>query len=169
MIGVLTALAGFFAAVMSAGSLQTLITLGDIEAIISAAAFAAGIIIITVLTRKHSVLLVTGSSLFVSGLFLATALWTTVPAVGATDWVYLLAFSILPLSAALTYVMGLRRIGASMTSTIGSFSILLTVVFQIAMLGLGFSVILPSNITLAIVGGVLGVFGIYLIHRKSGN
>ncbi|MGI0025619.1 MAG: hypothetical protein ACREA4_10820, partial [Nitrososphaera sp.] len=86
--------------------------------------------------------------------------------IGPADWVFLLAFSILPLSAALTYVMGLRRIGASMTSTIGSFSILLTVIFQIAMLGMGINVILPSNITLAIAGGVLGVFGIYLIHRK---
>ncbi|MGH9992124.1 MAG: EamA family transporter, partial [Nitrososphaera sp.] len=109
MIGVLTALGGFFATVMSAGSVQTLITWGDIEAMISAVSFAAGIIIITVLTRTYSVLLVTGSTLFISGLVLAAALWTTAPTTGPADWVFLLAFSILPLSAALTYVMGLRR------------------------------------------------------------
>jgi hypothetical protein len=56
-----------------------------------------------------------------------------------------------------------------MTSTIASFSILLTVVFQLILLALGFEVILPSLVPLAIIGGILGVFGIFLIHRKRGN
>ncbi len=76
---------------------------------------------------------------------------------------------ILPLLAGLTYVVGLARIGASMTSTIASFSILLTVVFQLILLALGFQVILPSIVHMAIIGGILGVFGILLIHRKQGN
>lgn len=76
-------------------------------------------------------------------------------------------FSLLPLSAALTYVIGLSRIGASLTSTIASFSILLTVVFQLALLTLDVQVILPANIPLAVAGGALRVFGIYLIHRTN--
>jgi hypothetical protein len=71
----------------------------------------------------------------------------------------------LPLSAALSYVVGLVRIGASLTSTIGSFSILLTVVFQLVLVSLGFKMLLPPNISLVVVGGILGVFGIYLIHK----
>jgi hypothetical protein len=85
------------------------------------------------------------------------------------DLSYVLAFSLLPLLAAYTYVVGLGRIGASMTSVIASFSILLTILFQLVLLELGVDAVLPSNVPLAVVGGVLGVLGIYLIHRDKGN
>jgi hypothetical protein len=97
---------------------------------------------------------------------LAVTLWVnSAPAVTPSTWIVLFLFSILPLSAALTYVVGLVRIGASLTSTIGSFSILLTLVFQLALVWLRLKMILPPNIPLAVAGGVLGVFGIYLIHK----
>jgi drug/metabolite transporter (DMT)-like permease len=167
--GALIALAGFFVTVMSAGNAELIITWGDIEAVISAASFAAGIVLITKMTKTHSALQITSSSLLISGIVLSGVLWLGGPEISGTDWAILAAFSILPLLAALTYVVGLARIGASMTSTIASFSILLTVVFQLILLALGFEVILPSLVPLAIVGGILGVFGIFLIHRKRGN
>ena len=165
--GAATALLGFFAAVLSAGSVELLLTWGDVEAVLSAVSFGTGIIFVTRLTRKHSALQVTGASLFISGLFLAAILWTSAPTIAASDWTILLAFSILPLAAALTYVYGLARIGASMTSVIGSFSILLTILFQVGLLVFDVDVILPSNIPLAILGGSLGILGIYLVHRKG--
>ena len=70
----------------------------------------------------------------------------------------------LPLSAALTYVLGLVRIGASLTSTIGSFSLLLTVIFQLLSISVGIKMLLAPNIPLAIAGGTLGVLGINMIH-----
>ncbi|MCI0560687.1 MAG: DMT family transporter [Nitrososphaera sp.] len=167
--GVTIALAGFFATVLSASMAEIVITWGDIEAVISAATFGAGIIFITKLTASHSALQVTGASLFISGLILAALLWTDPPVLTPLNWAFLLAFSVLPLSAAFTYVVGLSRIGASMTSTIGSFSILLTVLFQLVMFLFGIEVILPSHIPLAILGGALGVLGIYLIHRRERN
>ncbi len=167
--GALIALAGFFVAVMSAGNAELIVTWGDIEAVISAASFAGGIILITKMTKAHSALQITSSSLLISGLILSAVLWAGSPEISGPDWAILIAFSILPLLAGLTYVVGLSRIGASMTSTIASFSILLTVVFQLILLALGFDVILPSLVPLAIIGGILGVFGIFLIHRKRGN
>jgi drug/metabolite transporter (DMT)-like permease len=167
MAGAMIALAGFFATVMSGSfSIEQMITLGDIEAILSAAAFGSGIILISKLTKGYSALSVTGSTLSLSGLILAVTLWvSSTPTVTSSEWMVLLLFSILPLSAALTYVMGLERIGASLTSTIGSFSILLTVAFQLALVWLGLKMILPPNIPLAVAGGILGVLGIYLIHK----
>lgn len=167
--GALIALAGFFVTVMSAGNTELIVTWGDIEAVISAASFAAGIILITKMTKAHSALQITSSSLLISGIILSAVLWAGGPEISGPDWAILIAFSVLPLLAALTYVVGLARIGASMTSTIASFSILLTVVFQLVLLALGFQVILPSLVPLAIIGGILGVFGIFLIHRKQGN
>lgn len=165
--GIVIALLGFFATVMSAGSLQLLLTWGDVEAVISAISFGAGIILISKLTRSHSSLQVTGASLFISGIILASILWSTAPPITPSEWTIILAFSLLPLLAGYTYVVGLSRIGASLTSTIGSFSILLTVLFQLILVGLGLNAILPTNIPLAIVGGGLGIFGIYLIHRRG--
>lgn len=165
--GAATALLGFFAAVLSAGSVELLLTWGDVEAVLSAVSFGTGIIFVTRLTRKHSALHVTGASLFISGLVLAAILWTSAPTIAASDWTILLAFSLLPLAAALTYVTGLARIGASMTAVIGSFSILLTILFQVGLLIFDIDVILPSNIPLAVLGGSLGILGIYLIHRKG--
>jgi hypothetical protein len=164
--GALIALSGFFATVMSgSSSIEWAITWGDIEAILSAAAFGSGIIFISKLTKGYSALSVAASSLSISGLILAVTLWVnSTPRVTLSDWIVLLLFSTLPLSAALSYVVGLVRIGPSLTSIIGSFSILLTVLFQLVLISIGFKMILPPNIILAVIGGILGVFGIFLIH-----
>jgi drug/metabolite transporter (DMT)-like permease len=166
-IGAALALLGFFAAIMSAGNTELLLTWGDMEAMLSAIAFGTGVIIVTRLTRKHSPLAISGASLLISGAILAAVLWTSSPTITQFDWVAIAAFSLLPLFAAFTYVIGLARIGASMTSVIGSFSILLTMLFQLALFGYGVDVILPSNILLAAVGGSLGILGIYLVHKRG--
>jgi drug/metabolite transporter (DMT)-like permease len=166
-VGAVVALSGFFVAVMSAGSFELLLTFGDIEAGISALAFGTGVILVTRLTRNHSALLVSGASLLISGAMLAAVFWASGPVVTPMAWATLFGFSLLPLLAAFTYVVGLRRIGSSMTSVIGSFSILLTMLFQLVMLVSGVDVMVPSNISLAVLGGALGILGIYLIHRKA--
>jgi hypothetical protein len=141
------------------------LTWGDIEAISSAATFESGIIFLSKLTKGYSALSTTASSLTVSGLILAMTLWANnTPKVTSSQWIVLLLFSMLPLSAALTYVLGLVRIGASLTYTIGSLSILLTVIFQLLLISVGIKMLLPPNIPLAVAGGTLGVLGIYMIH-----
>jgi drug/metabolite transporter (DMT)-like permease len=175
LVGVIIALSGFFATVSSrsldlSSILPFVITFGDFEAILSAFAFAGGVIAMTRLVKRHTSIEVTGGSLLISGLILATILilstsQTSIPKVPV--WIYLISFSLLPLAAALLYVIGLNRIGASLTSTIASSNILFTLLLQLLFKGLGVKSNLPENILLAVIGGALGLFGIYLIHIEK--
>lgn len=175
LVGVIIALLGFFATVSSrsldlSSILPFVITFGDFEAILSAFAFAGGVIAMTRLVKRHTSIEVTGASLLISGLILATILIlstseTSIPTI--PEWIYLISFSLLPLAAALLYVVGLDRIGASLTSTIASSNILFTLFLQLLFKGLGVKSILPENILLAVIGGALGLFGIYLIHIEK--
>lgn len=81
--------------------------------------------------------------------------------------IILLLFSFLPFIGSLCYTTGLSNIGASITATIGSSSILITVLIQIILKELGITSNLPENIFLAILGGVLGFIGIYVIHMHT--
>ena len=176
VLGVCIAIAGFFLTVASGGSSPAQLSIGDIEAIISAGSFGAGIIVITKMTERHGSMAVTSGILIVSGLLLLAA---TIPVSGAIRvgqdifspirMESILLFSLLPLTAALSYVVGLARIGASLTSTIASFSILIVVLVQLGQRALGYMVILPENALLAVGGGMLAVLGICLIHASPRN
>jgi len=176
LAGVMIALSGFVAAVSSSPShlnllLSIPLTLGDFEAILSAFTFAAGVILMTKLVQRHSSIEVSGASLLISGLILATILILRTPSLSSSlssvDWIFLVLFSLVPLFAALLYVVGLSRIGASLTSTIASSNILFTLLFQLLFRGFGIRTNVPENILLAVIGGALGVFGIYLIHVEN--
>lgn len=173
LVGVIITLIGFFSAV-SSGSLNfnsaipISLTFGDFEAIVSAFAFGAGIIIMTKLVETHSPLEVSGASLLISGLILAGIMSTTsIPHLRIENWVYLILFSLVPLLAALLYVIGLRKIGASLTSTIASSNILITLFLQLVFREVGIGAILPQNIPLAVIGATMGIFGIYIIHVEK--
>jgi len=173
LVGVIIALSGFVAAVSSSSShldfgLSIPLTFGDLEAILSAFTFAAGVILMTKLVEKHNSVEVSGASLLISGLILTSILIMWTPSLHPhVDWIFLLIFSLFPLSAALLYVVGLSRIGASLTSTIASSNILFTLLFQLLFRGFGIGTNIPENILLAFIGGALGVFGIYLIHVQN--
>jgi hypothetical protein len=63
--------------------------------------------------------------------------------------------------------MGLNKIGASLTSTISSSTILLTIIFQGNLYELGINSILPVNIPIAITGAILGILGICILHMNN--
>ena len=63
--------------------------------------------------------------------------------------------------------MGLNKIGASLTSTIASSTILLTIIFQVSLYELGINSILPLDIPIAITGAILGIFGICIVHMNN--
>lgn len=175
LVGVIIALSGFFVTISSRSSdlssiLPILLTYGDFEAILSAFAFSGGVIIMTRLVERHTSVEVSGASLLISGLILLTNFilsgsHTSIPSI--QEWIYLITFSLLPLGAAFLYVVGLNRIRASLTSTIASSNILFTLFLQLLFKGLGVKSNLPENILLAVMGGALGVFGIYLIHIEK--
>ena len=173
--------------IYSSASIIT-ITFGDIEAIVSAFGFAIGVLFLTKLVSIHSSIEVAGSSMLVAGLILAgfmvgflhDSLDISSTSDGVVSFqqqqqsstvtiILLILFSLIPFIGSLCYSTGLSRIGASITATIGSSSILITVLIQIMLKELGIASNLPENIFLAILGGVLGFLGIYVIHMHNSN
>jgi drug/metabolite transporter (DMT)-like permease len=189
-IGVVVAIIGFFLAVLSDVSYSSsefslsmngysIVTLGDIEAIISALGFATAVLFMTKLVSIHTPLQVSSASLLVSGLILIGLLilsvsifpqevfsFKSIPTLGSPIVITaLLLFAWIPFVGALSYSVGLRRLGAAITGTIGSSSIILTLALQVALNvnGILYSN-LPENILLAGVGSLVGFAGIFIIH-----
>jgi drug/metabolite transporter (DMT)-like permease len=175
LIGSMIAIIGIFAVAMSGNTsdmswslLSSLFSIGDLEAILSAVAFAIAIIFMTKLVELHSPIQVAGASLLISGLILAAfqlTYYVEIPAV--QEWEFLILYSFFPLIGALLYSMSLRKIGASITSIIASSAYLMTIMIQLTLRELGLETILPDNIPLLVVGGLLGLLGISLIHMNT--
>ena len=144
------------------------ISFGDIEAIISAISFAIAVFFLAKLSRKYSPLEVSGMCLLLSGLILITVMLIFTPEVSInlfmSYWYIFIIFSLLPLIGTICYIEGIKRIGASLTSTIASSRILLTLIIQILLTQIGIRNILPDNVFLALIGGTLGITGIIIIH-----
>jgi drug/metabolite transporter (DMT)-like permease len=171
--------------VTSSSSLSSIVIgFGDVEAILSAFGFAGGVVFLTKLAIKYSSIEVAGASMFTSGLILVGFMVVGLMSYGTSHAVFtsneislrqplinsiaiLLLFSLLPFIGSLSYSTGLSRIGASLTATLGSSSILITIVLQIILKEFGINSHLPENIFLAILGGVTGFLGIYVIHIPS--
>ena len=171
LFGALIAILGFFAALGSEDFTDLSINwfdLGDIEATISALAFASAIIFLTKLTGIYSSIEVAGASLLISGLILAIFQWIYYPIIpSAGEWPFLLLYSLLPMIGAFLYAASLKKVGASITSTVASSANLITVCIQLILREFGFRVILPENIFLLALGGILAIIGISLIHLNS--
>lgn len=191
--GIMVAIIGFILAVASDinyvspdsySSLSTysIVTFGDIEAIISAVAFAVGVLFLTKLVLIHSPVQVAGASLLVSGMILIYFLVIFVsvfqdqaPTLSEMSMpvypmviIALLLFSGLPFIGALSYSIGLSRVGAALTGTIGSSSIFLTLVLQLILKEVGLlDSNLPENILLAALGSVFGFLGIFIMHMHD--
>jgi drug/metabolite transporter (DMT)-like permease len=195
--GIVLALTGFFISIVSdigvdvLNNIQmaitpplpsTLITFGDMEAILSAFGFGIGVLFLTKLVSLHSSIEVAGASMLISGLILVgfmvgfsyETLQVSLVAKHSllkepqTNTIIILAlFSLLPFIGSLSYSTGLSRIGASITATIGSSSILITIMIQMMLRELGVKSNLPENIFIAIMGGIIGFLGIYIIHMHD--
>jgi drug/metabolite transporter (DMT)-like permease len=195
--GIVLALIGFFISIVSdigvdvLNNIQmaitsplpsTLITFGDMEAILSAFGFGIGVLFLTKLVSLHSSIEVAGASMLISGLILVgfmigfsyETLQVSLVAKHSllkepqTNTIIILAlFSLLPFIGSLSYSTGLSRIGASITATIGSSSILITIMIQMMLRELGVKSNLPENIFIAIIGGIIGFLGIYIIHMHD--
>jgi drug/metabolite transporter (DMT)-like permease len=102
LIGVIISLLEFFTTVSSRSlDLCTIfplaITFGDLEAILSAFAFAGGVIVMTKLVKRHATIEVTGASLLISGLILAILLVLSTSQISiptVPEWIFLVFFSL---------------------------------------------------------------------------
>lgn len=168
--------------------IQSIISFGDMEAILSGFGFALAVLFLGKLVLKHSSIQVAGSSMFIAGLILAVFMilglsynyvYSNLSTSNKTFIIFdqpssiqpecttiiiLVLFSLIPFIGSLSYSMGLSRIGASLTATIGSSNIVITLIIQIILKELGFASHLPTNIFLAILGSIIGFFGIFIIH-----
>jgi drug/metabolite transporter (DMT)-like permease len=144
------------------------ISFGDIEAIISAITFALAVFFLARLSMKYSPLEISGMCLLLSGFILIIVMLIFTPELSVnlfmSYWYIFITFSLLPLLGTICYVEGIKRIGASLTSTIASSRILLTLMIQILLTHIGIRNTLPDNIFLALIGGILGITGIIIIH-----
>jgi drug/metabolite transporter (DMT)-like permease len=144
------------------------ISFGDIEAIISAISFALAVFFLARLSKKYSPLEISGMCLILSGFILIIVMLIFTPELSVnlfmSYWYIFITFSLLPLIGTICYVEGIKRIGASLTSTIASSRILLTLMIQILLTHIGIRNTLPDNIFLALIGGILGITGIIIIH-----
>ena len=165
----------------------SLFSFGDLEAILSAVGFAVGVLFLGKLVKKHSSVQVAGASMFLSGMILVVFMvlsllyettFTTVQYLNESpsqvellsvhsNLVLLFLFSLIPFIGSLSYVIGLRRIGASLTATIGSSNIVMILVIQIVLKELGYPSHLPENIFLATFGCITGFLGIFIIHMSD--
>jgi drug/metabolite transporter (DMT)-like permease len=169
-------------------AILSLVSFGDLEAILSAVGFAAGVLFLGKLITKHSSIHVAGASMFVSGLilvvfmifaFLSDTILTTMQQYFdespsqiellsiPRNIVILFLFSLIPFIGSLSYVIGLRRIGASLTATIGSSNLVIIFIIQIVLKELGYPSHLPENILLATFGCIMGFLGIFVIHMSD--
>ncbi len=144
------------------------ISFGDIEAIISAISFALAVYFLARLSIKYSPLEISGMCLILSGFILIIVMLIFTPEMSInlfmSYWYIFLIFSLLPLFGTICYIEGIKRIGASLTSTIASSRILLTLIIQIVLTHIGIKNTLPDNVFLALIGGTLGITGIIIIH-----
>jgi len=149
-------------------SLNFSISFGDVEAIISAISFALAVFFLAKLSSRYSPLEISGMCLLLSGFILIIVMFIFTPDMSinmiTSYWYIFIIFSLLPLMGTILYVEGIKRIGASLTSTIASSRILLTLILQILLTQIGIKNTLPDNIFLALIGGILGITGIIIIH-----
>ena len=181
IFGVFLAIIGFFITISlgnnTGSSSINYFSLGDFESIISAICFAFSYLFTAKLVKNDSPIKVTGLLLCLSGLgfIVVSSLIFTVTknpifsfeGLNIEDLWILFLFSFIPLSSALFYNIGIKKLGASITSILASSTIILTIIFQVLLNMMGHAMILPLNISIAILGGSIGIIGIIIIHLPS--
>ena len=179
-IGALLAITGFFITISignNTGPSINYFSLGDFESIVSAICVGSSYLFTVKLVSNNSPIKTTGFLLLLAGLIfiVITSIILVVTkesifrfnGLGIEEMGLLILFSFVPLSSALFYNIGLKKLGASITSILASSTIILTIIFQVSLNLIGYTMILPLNISMAILGGLIATLGIIFIHLPS--
>jgi drug/metabolite transporter (DMT)-like permease len=182
LFGVFLAIIGFFITISIGNNTNNTgplnyFSLGDFESITSAICFASSYLFTAKLVKNDSPIKVTGLLLLLSGLafiVISSLIFTVTKnsvfsfeGLNVEELWILFLFSFVPLSSALFYNIGMKKLGASITSILASSTIILTIIFQVLLNLMGHTMILPLNISMAILGGSIGIIGIIIIHINS--
>ena len=169
LLGITIAIVGFTisaASNVSASGVQ--FQIGDLQAILSAMCNALAITLFAKLIVRYNPTEVSGWIMLMSGLIINAIQYIFYPPhLSIMDWLYLIGFSFIALSAFTLYNVSMKRIGTSMTSIITSSSLVLTVVIQLAIVPFGIAFSLPSNLILALFGGGISVAGICISSKAE--
>ena len=169
LLGITIAIVGFTisaASNVSASGVQ--FQIGDLQAILSAMCNALAITLFAKLIVKYNPTEVSGWIMLMSGLIINVIQYIFYPPhLSVMDWLYLIGFSFIALSAFTLYNVSMKRIGTSMTSIITSSSLVLTVLIQLAIVPFGIAFSLPSNLILALLGGGISVAGICISSKAE--
>lgn len=169
LLGITIAIVGFTlsaASNVSASGVQ--FQIGDLQAILSAMCNALAITLFAKLIVRYNPIEVSGWIMLMSGLIINVIQYMFYPPhLSVMDWLYLIGFSFIALSAFTLYNVSMKRIGTSMTSIITSSSLVLTVVIQLAIVPFGIAFALPSNLILALFGGGISVAGICISSKAE--
>ena len=169
LLGITIAIVGFTisaASNVSASGVQ--FQIGDLQAILSAMCNALAITLFAKLIVRYNPTEVSGWIMLMSGLIINVIQYIFYPPhLSMIDWLYLIGFSFIALSAFTLYNVSMKRIGASMTSIITSSSLVLTVVIQLAIVPFGIAFSLPSNLILALLGGGISIAGICISTKAQ--
>lgn len=173
LLGGLTALAGAVLVNFDPGAWSLDLGWGEILSLCSALSFATGIILLKSVLNRHSGLLVTGYGLVLGALFMSPFLFVLKGEAGdgwvvdgwsmgllfvrggllATSWIY--------------YNVAMQHLGASRCSILflstSFMAVLLQVTLDAVVPSMGLQV--PSNLGLAVLGGVVICGGIYFVSK----
>ncbi len=180
LFGVFLAIIGFFITMSigsNIGSSINYFSLGDFESIVSAICMASSYLFTIKLVKNNSAIKITGLLLVLSGLsfiVISSMIFTVTKNsvfsfedLNIEEVYILILFSFIPLSSALFYNIGMKKLGVSITSILASSTIILTIIFQVFLSVIGYAMILPLNTSMAILGGSIGIIGIFIIHISS--
>ncbi|HUW42603.1 MAG TPA: DMT family transporter [Thermoplasmata archaeon] len=163
-------LMGVFFVLVNRDILSLTLGTGEIEAIAGSFFLASSVVMVTKMLREYDIIPVLGMELLLSGIMLLIIGLIAFPIVwpDAVGWIILIALGIFPPLSITTYFAGTKGIGASLTSVLFSLNGILTIVAQLSVLIFihDANVKFPENMVLAIVGGVIAFFGVYLIEEN---
>lgn len=169
-LGGILILIGVFLVLIRAESFSLSIGLGEIEAIASSFLLASSAVMTAKLLRKHDVAPVSSLQLIISGaviLAIGFALGLSLT-IGLIGLAILVVLGIFPAMGILTYFYGLKGIGASITSILFALNGIMTLIVQLSVVAIfPESLIVPKNLALALIGGIIAFFGVYLLNKKS--
>jgi drug/metabolite transporter (DMT)-like permease len=169
LLGITIAIVGFtISAASNVSESGVQFQIGDLQAILSAMCNALAITLFAKLIVRYNPTEVSGWIMLMSGLIINAIQYIFYPPhLSIMDWLYLIGFSFIALSAFTLYNVSMKRIGTSMTSIITSSSLVLTVVIQLAIVPFGIAFALPSNLVLALFGGGISVAGICISSKAE--
>lgn len=170
-VGSLMVVVGVFIVLTDVNDATLAVGFGEAEAILSSLCLGVSVVITTALLRNFEVTPLSGLELFLGGSMVLTFGVVTGQVVlpDGVGWVILLLLGVFPALGLWTYNAGLPKIGASLVSVLFALCGIMTVGVQalVLLIDPDAEIMLPSNVALALMGGAIAFFGVYLLNKKD--